>query len=601
LCAALAASCAAGSLAAASPAQAAIPYTAYVANWGAGTVTPINTATNAVGAPIAVGASPAGVAITPDDKTAYVANYGSNTVTPITLATNSAGTPIAVGAAPVGIAITPDGTTAYVANSGSNTVTPITLATNSAGTPIAVGPSPRGIAVTPDGKTAYVANSGANTVTPITLATNSAETPIAVGSAPVAVAIAPGGASAYVADSGFNTVTPITLAINTPRAPITSGNGPWGIAITPDGATAYVANLGDVDFTGNTTSGSTTVSGIASTARLAQGMAVTGVGIPAGTTIAAPPVANSVTLSQAATSTASGVALTAWEPSSVMPVDLATQTAGTAISVASWVVAEPAITPDQAPVASFTVSSAAAGTASSFDASASTVAYGTITSYTWNFGDGSGAVTSTPTATHTYAAAGEYAVTLTETDSAGTSTTQVFTGQTMSRNGGPSARITRSVFVSAAASSNTGVANSSAAASSSAPAALGSAWAPVVISVRSLAMTAGGDIVIPLSCPAAALGGCRGRITIQLAEPSARRANAFAARCTRGCRALGGTNYEARAGGRIKVRVHIASFGRRLLLRRGKLRVRLTATSIAGTKTATTSLAVSLRARSRAA
>jgi len=169
------------------------------------------------------------------------------------------------------------------------------------------------------------------------------------------------------------------------------------------------------------------VSGIASTARLAQGMSVTGAGIPPGTTIAAPPGANSVTLSQAATSTATGVALTAWEPSTVMPLDLATQTAGTPISVATWDDAEPAITPDQAPVASFTVSSPAAGTASSFDASASTVAYGTITSYAWNFGDGSSAVTTTPTATHTYAVPGEYVVTLTETDSAGTSTAQVFT------------------------------------------------------------------------------------------------------------------------------------------------------------------------------
>jgi len=114
-------------------------------------------------------------------------------------------------------------------------------------------------------------------------------------------------------------------------------------------------------------------------------------------------------------------------------------------------------------------------------------------------------------------------------------------------------------------------------------------------------MTARGDVVIPLSCPAAALGGCRGKITIQLAQPRVRRAHAFAARCARGCRALGGASYEARAGSRIKVRVHIASFARRLLLRRGTLRVRLTATSIAGTKTATTSLAVTLRAHSRAA
>ena len=44
-----------------------------------------------------------------------------------------------------------------------------------------------------------------------------------------------------------------------------------------------------------------------------------------------------------------------------------------------------------------------------------------------------------PTVAHTYARGGSYAVTLTVTDSAGTSINRVFTGQTVSNNGGPSA------------------------------------------------------------------------------------------------------------------------------------------------------------------
>src|SRR2546421_400376 len=112
-------------------------YTAYVGNYGAGTVTPINTATNSAGAAIAVGLQPWGIAITPDGKPAYVANSGSGTVTPINIATNAAGAPIAVFA-PIAVAITPDGKTAYVAgNSGS--VTPIDTATNTARSPIATG------------------------------------------------------------------------------------------------------------------------------------------------------------------------------------------------------------------------------------------------------------------------------------------------------------------------------------------------------------------------------------------------------------------------------------------------------------------------------
>ena len=43
---------------------------------------------------------PAAIAITPDGKTAYVANFGSGTVTPIRTATNTALPPMKVGRHP---------------------------------------------------------------------------------------------------------------------------------------------------------------------------------------------------------------------------------------------------------------------------------------------------------------------------------------------------------------------------------------------------------------------------------------------------------------------------------------------------------------------
>jgi DNA-binding beta-propeller fold protein YncE len=73
-------------------------------NNGAGTVTPISTATNTAGPAIKVGKYPFAIAIAPDGLTAYVANYGAGTVTPISTATNGAG---AVGHGPIAIAITP--------------------------------------------------------------------------------------------------------------------------------------------------------------------------------------------------------------------------------------------------------------------------------------------------------------------------------------------------------------------------------------------------------------------------------------------------------------------------------------------------------------
>jgi PKD domain len=55
------------------------------------------------------------------------------------------------------------------------------------------------------------------------------------------------------------------------------------------------------------------------------------------------------------------------------------------------------LTAARAPVAKLSVTPNVAGQPSGFDASASTVAYGTIASYAWNFGDGTSATT-----THTY-------------------------------------------------------------------------------------------------------------------------------------------------------------------------------------------------------
>jgi hypothetical protein len=106
-----------------------------------------------------------------------------------------------------------------------------------------------------------------------------------------------------------------------------------------------------------------------------------------------------------------------------------------------------AVIPDQAPVTHLIVTPAPVGRATTFDAPASTVAYGWIAKYAWDFGDGSSATTTTPGTTHSYALAGRYTASVTEISLAGTSTTKVFTGQNMSRNGGPRAMATAVVDV----------------------------------------------------------------------------------------------------------------------------------------------------------
>ena len=81
--------------------------TAYVLNQVDGTVSVINTATDAVSPPITVGILPSTAAITPDGKRAYVTNGVDGTVSVITTATGAVSAPITVGKIPYSVAICP--------------------------------------------------------------------------------------------------------------------------------------------------------------------------------------------------------------------------------------------------------------------------------------------------------------------------------------------------------------------------------------------------------------------------------------------------------------------------------------------------------------
>jgi YVTN family beta-propeller protein len=186
--------------------------TCYVANWGTNaaagsTVTPIQvnnggTSGRIVGS-VKVGLNPNWVAITKDGRTAYVANKGSNSITPINVANNTAGTAIRVPGPPIEMEISPNGNTAYVAIAGSSPEVDQVIPMNLTTTPATVGSAiqlraksqPHWIAFTPDGQTAYVVGNGNSTVTPITVASGKPGTPIKASNDPdsdlLAIAITP--------------------------------------------------------------------------------------------------------------------------------------------------------------------------------------------------------------------------------------------------------------------------------------------------------------------------------------------------------------------------------------------------------------------------
>jgi YVTN family beta-propeller protein len=402
-------------------AAAAGPRTLYVSNLGSSTITPIDIFTGTLGPPMPANTARE-IAITPDGGTAYVVNQDVDTVTPFDTGTGIADPPIPVGDQPRAIAITPDGAAAYVAHITSNTVIRIDTATGTTGPPISIPGTLVDIAITPDGAKAYVVAQNMSQVTPIDTATGTAGTPIPVGPVPSGIAVTPDGSTAYVSSSNGDSVTPISTATDTAGAPIPVGSGPVEVAITPGGDTAYVANF---------ESNSVTPIEIATN--------TPGTPIPAGVapaTVAVTPDGETAYVANALSN-------------DVTPIDTASGTAGSPLAVGDfpWGLV---VTPNQGPSAVFDATPAAAGSATSLDASGSTDSDGTVAGYRWDFGDGHSETTAGPAASHVYAAPGTYTVTLTVTDDEGCSTAFVFTGQTASCNGSATARVAHEVTVPAA-------------------------------------------------------------------------------------------------------------------------------------------------------
>jgi len=225
---------------------------AYVSNFGSGTVSVVDSASNTVVATVTVGAMPWGVAVNPKAPRAYVANAGDNSVTVIDTVSNTVVATIPnVGPMPTGIAVSADGTRVYVANA-DGTIAVIDAGPNTLLAPLVTSGALEGLAVA--GSSVYVTDAVSSGVLAVDTTTGIV-TPIGLKSTVFGIAAdtsVTSGARVYVANGDFDgnlevsvidTATNNVVAVTVGTAGSDSGSDPAGIAVSPTGSHVYVTIL----------------------------------------------------------------------------------------------------------------------------------------------------------------------------------------------------------------------------------------------------------------------------------------------------------------------------------------------------------------------
>jgi 6-phosphogluconolactonase (cycloisomerase 2 family) len=378
-----------------------------------------------------------GLAISPDAKHLFTAGFSA---TPKHLyaftigadgALTPAGMPQTIGNAAIGVVVTPDGRRVYVANRSSGTISAFSVAADASLSELPVSPmgtpaEPSGVVVSADGKFLYVAHSDASgMVSAYAIQANGSlsaltGSPYATGTAPYALNLTPNGKFLYAAARGpdnkvfgfsVNADGTLTALASTPPS---TGSNPFGMTITPDGSQLLTTNYNGASISGFSIGTDGTLTPTGTTADPDNPAdATTDAG---GTRLFA---SNGVRTSVDVFTIASSGPLTA-----VSGSPFASGVRGDFQSIA--------LTPDQPPAASFTVSG---GKHASFNAASSAdLDGGSVARYDWNFGDGTTLANGGPTPTHDYRK-GNFTATLTVTDDQGCSTTYVSAGETAFCNG----------------------------------------------------------------------------------------------------------------------------------------------------------------------
>jgi YVTN family beta-propeller protein len=380
--------------------------------------------------------------MTPDGSYIYTANSNPPGFSVIDAATDATKTiiPTDVGSGAFDIVVNPLGTRIYISNNLSGFVTVVDTTTNSVIMDIAVQPNLGPLSITPDGSILYVSDFSSGTITLIDTDTNTVTGSISTGFFPGKVSITPDGQKAFIPVFFTDTVLVVDVATQTVTNSISlpSGSGPYGSSLLPNGTTLYVVNislntLSVIDVASETFTTTISLPFLLAAFPPFRGLPASDSGSGAFWSAATPDSKTVYVISETS--------------NLVIPIDTQTNTVKTPFDGVDGSFEDLTISPDPAPVAAFTATAQVAGTATTFDGSASLSPIGTIAFYTWDFGDGTMTTTANALINHVYAVPGNYTVILIVTNTAGTSITKVFSSGFMSNNGGPTASISHAIFV----------------------------------------------------------------------------------------------------------------------------------------------------------
>jgi YVTN family beta-propeller protein len=187
----------------------------------------------------------------PDGRYLYVPNHNMaltgthvNVVDVIDTASRKLIGHIAVPANPHWVAYGKDGRI-YITDHMSAKVTVVNAATNSIIAEIEVGETPHSEALSPDGSRLAVTSFDGNVVFLINTATDQMIKQIPVGRNPMNIAYSPDGTFLYTVNNEDNTVTVIDTADDRVIGAVKTGKAPTSISILPSGRQAYVTDEND--------------------------------------------------------------------------------------------------------------------------------------------------------------------------------------------------------------------------------------------------------------------------------------------------------------------------------------------------------------------